>query len=87
MMPVEVMDKINKERLLLQTYIENSKKYDVLYNGAISQLIIDKKLTGPMVTSLINDSRIVNSINKHLVKASALLYLNTDVLIRDHPDK
>jgi phosphate:Na+ symporter len=85
--PVEVMDKINKERLLLQTYIENSKKYDVLYNGAISQLIIDKKLTGTMVTSLINDSRIVNSINKHLVKASALLYLNSDVVLRDHPDE
>lgn len=84
---VEVMDKINKERLLLQTYIENSKKYDVLYNGAISQLIIDKKLTGTMVTSLINDSRIVNSINKHLVKASALLYLNADVMLREQADE
>jgi phosphate:Na+ symporter len=83
----KIMDKINKERGLLQNYIDNSKKHDVLYNGGISQLIIDKKLTGPMVTSLINDSRIVNSINKHLVKASALLYLNTDVLIRDHPDE
>jgi phosphate:Na+ symporter len=85
--PVEVMDKINKERALLQTYIENSKKNDVLYNGTISQLIIDKKLTGTMVTSLINDSRIVNSINKHLIKSSALLYLNADVMIRDYADE
>ena len=50
---------------------------------ACLQAILDKKINGKMVTSLINDSRIVYSISKHLIKAAELLYLNTDVILAD----
>jgi hypothetical protein len=39
------------------------------------------------VTSLINDNRIVNSINKHLMKAAELLYLNSNVLLLEQFDE
>jgi len=79
----DLLESINQERALLEEYLEKSKSKDVLHNGSLPQLILDKKLTDEMVTSLINDSRIVYSINKHLMKASALLYLNTDVILSE----
>lgn len=79
----EIIDRINHEREILEKYVENSKSKDILHNGSLSQLIMDKKLSDKMVTSLINDSRIVYSISKHLIKAAELLYLNTDVILAD----
>ena len=82
--PVETelfFDQINKERQTLNEYVEKSKSKDILYNGSLSQLISEKAIDGIMLTSLINDSRIANSINKHLMKAAELLYLNSNVIL------
>ncbi len=83
----EIIRRINHERETLEKYLEISKSKDILHNGSLSQLILDKKLTDAMVTSLINDSRIVYSISKHLIKAAELLYLNTDVILTDQREK
>ena len=80
------LDKINEERLVLQEYIERSKSKDILYNGSLSSLIHQKAIESTMVTSLINDSRIANSINKHLMKAAELLYLNSNVLLAEQSE-
>lgn len=80
------LDKINKERLTLQQYVEKSKSRDILYNGSLIELISEKAIDSAMVTSLINDSRIASSINKHLMKAAELLYLNSNVLLLDQAD-
>ena len=80
------MDKINKERATLDEYVEKSKSKDVLYNGSLSKLIQGKELDSTMVTSLINDNRIANSISKHLIKAAELLYLNSDVILVDQTE-
>lgn len=82
-----IIERINRERETLNEYIEKSKSKDILYNGTLSSLILDKALDSQMVTSLINDSRIANSINKHLVKAAELLYLNTEVLLMELVDE
>ncbi len=82
----DLLNQINQEREVLEKYLEKTKAKDILHNGSLSQLILDQKLSGTMVTSLINDSRIAYSINKHLMKASELLYLNTDVILSDHVD-
>jgi len=79
----EIINRINHEREILEKYLEKSKSKDILHNGSLSQLILDKKINEKMVTSLINDSRIVYSISKHLIKAAELLYLNTDVILAD----
>jgi phosphate:Na+ symporter len=79
-----LLDQINSQRQLLDDYIKQFKSEDILHNGSLSQLILEKKLTGAMVTSLINDSRIADSVSKHLIKAAELLYLNADVLLDDH---
>jgi phosphate:Na+ symporter len=76
-----LLDQINSERQLLDDYIKKFKSEDILHNGSLSQLILDKKLTSTMVTSLINDNRIADSVSKHLIKAAELLYLNADVLL------
>lgn len=81
------LDQINKERQTLNDYIEKSKSKDILYNGSLSDLINEKAIESTMVTSLINDSRIVNSINKHLMKAAELLYLNSNVLLLEYADE
>ena len=81
------LDKINQERLTLERYIEKSKTRDILYNGSLGDLINEKAIDSSMVTSLINDSRIANSINKHLMKAAELLYLNANVLLLDQTDE
>lgn len=75
---------INTERDRLKEYIEKLKSKDILYNGSLSKLINNKALTSEMVTSLINDSRIASSINKHLIKAAELLYVNTNLLLVEH---
>jgi len=82
-----VLEQINKERATLDQYVEISKSKDILYNGALSKLIQGKELDSIMVTSLINDNRIANSINKHLIKAAELLYLNSDVILVDQADE
>jgi phosphate:Na+ symporter len=81
-----ILDKINKERATLDEYVEKSKSKDVLYNGSLSKLIQGKELDSTMVTSLINDNRIANSISKHLIKAAELLYLNSDVILADQTE-
>ena len=81
------LDQINKERQTLNDYVEKSKSKDILYNGSLSDLINEKAIESTMVTSLINDSRIVNSINKHLMKAAELLYLNSNVLLLEYADE
>ena len=83
----EFIDQINKERLVLNKYIELSKSKDILYNGSLNELISKKVIDSAMVTSLINDNRIVNSINKHLMKAAGLLYLNSNVLLLEQADE
>jgi phosphate:Na+ symporter len=83
----EIINRINHEREILEKYLEKSKSKDILHNGSLSQLILDKKINEKMVTSLINDSRIVYSISKHLIKAAELLYLNTDVILADSAEE
>lgn len=80
------LDQINKERQILADYVEKSKAKDILYDGSLSDLISEKAIDSAMVTSLINDNRIVNSINKHLIKAAELLYLNSNVLLLEQQD-
>ena len=80
------LDQINKERQILAKYVEKSKDKDILYDGSLSDLISEKAIDSTMVTSLINDNRIVNSINKHLIKAAELLYLNSNVLLLEQQD-
>jgi len=82
----DIINRINHERETLEKYLEKSKSQDILHNGSLSQLILDKKLNDAMVTSLINDSRIVYSISKHLIKAAELLYLNTEVILTDQAE-
>ncbi len=80
--------RINEERTHLNNYIEKLKTNDLLYNGSLNKLISENALTSEMVTSLINDSRITNSINKHLMKATELLYINTsELLVENHEDQ
>ena len=78
--------RINEERTHLNNYIEKLKTNDLLYNGSLNKLISENALTSEMVTSLINDSRITNSINKHLMKATELLYINTSELLVESQD-
>lgn len=77
------LNRINEERQVLEQYIEKSKSSDILYDGTLSKLLSEKAIDSFMVTSLINDHRIVNSIIKHLMKAAELLYLNSNVLLLD----
>jgi phosphate:Na+ symporter len=81
-----ILDHINSERKTLHAYIRKFKSEDILYNGSLNQLILDNKLTSAMVTSLINDSRIADSISKHLIKAAELLYLNSDVMLYEQAE-
>ncbi|MCK5103796.1 MAG: hypothetical protein KAR17_13320, partial [Cyclobacteriaceae bacterium] len=76
-----VDEHITSEREILNKYIENLKSKDILYNGSLNKLIIEDALSSQMVSSLINDNGIANSINKHLMKAAKLLYLNTEVIL------
>jgi phosphate:Na+ symporter len=91
--PLKVNDRelpekqINEARNLLNKYVEKLKTKDLLYNGTLNKLIREDVLTAEMVTSLINDSRITNSINKHLMKAAELLYINTGELMIQDPDE
>ena len=76
-----VDEHITSEREILNQYIEKLKSKDILYNGSLNKLIIEDALSSQMVSSLINDNGIANSINKHLMKAAKLLYLNTEVIL------
>lgn len=78
--------KINEERNHLKRYIEKLKTNDLLFNGSLNRLIANHAITSEMVTSLINDNRISNSINKHLMKAAELLYVNTGELLSEPID-
>ncbi len=82
-----LLNQINRERETLNEYIDKSKAEDILYNGSLSKLIQKNALNSTMVTSLINDNRIANSINKHLMKAAELLYLNSNVLLAEQSDE
>jgi phosphate:Na+ symporter len=82
-----LLDQINKERKTLDAYIEKSKAKDILFNGSLSILINKKAIDSHMVTSLINDYRIANSIIKHLIKAAELLYLNINVILIEQIDE
>jgi phosphate:Na+ symporter len=82
-----LLEQINKERQTLDQYVEKSKSKDILYNGALSKLISQKAIDSNMVTSLINDNRVANSIIKHLIKAAELLYLNINVILIEQLDE
>jgi len=71
---------IETRSIKLEKQKEKIRENDVLFNGTLDRLIRDKAITSKMASSLINDSAIVASISKNLIKAAELLYIETDVL-------
>ncbi len=72
---------IEKRQLKLSKHFLQVRKDDVLFNGTIDSMIRDKSITAKMASSLINDSALTAAIAKHLLRATELLYMNTDVLL------
>ncbi|MEN8248628.1 MAG: Na/Pi symporter [Bacteroidota bacterium] len=73
-------EQVDASRAKLTKFLFKKSKDDLLFNGKVDVLIREKIISPQMASSLLNDSALTKSITKHLVKATELLYLDTDFL-------
>jgi len=81
-----VKEHIDKRQEKLIKHYFKIEKNDVLFDGTIDRLIRNNEITSEMASSLMNDSSLTSSINKHLIKAAELLYTNQDILMSEVND-
>jgi phosphate:Na+ symporter len=64
--------------MLLSKAKLHTKKYDVIANGTLDNLIRNSLITNEMATSLMNDSAYAYDISKNLIAMAGILFIDND---------
>ena len=82
---IALTDEIDVKVLLLSKTKLHIKRYDIIANGTLDNLIRNNLVTNEMATSLMNDSNYAYAISKNLIAMAEVIFIDSinDILISD----
>jgi len=83
---VSITDKEDETLLLLSKAKIHTKRYDILANGTLDDLIRKHLITNEMATSLMNDSTYAYNISKNLIAMAEILFVQRSGHIKNIDD-
>ena len=72
---ISTMEKEDETILLLSKAKIHTKRYDIIANGTLDELIRNHLITNEMATSLMNDSTYAYNISKNLIAMAEILFV------------